>query len=158
MKTILILFIVCQIFMFGHAYGGELSELKDTYQVHLLNDSKTVAEIKEIRKLPYAVRILQLQDRGECDGKPETCPQEELYIAVSTYDEYPDQKVYVLPKSYGWKFVGWKLLPKQEGMKQFIIFEVSRKVISKNPEKGWWSEEKYEVHVNPWKGFMQKKE
>lgn len=157
MKTILALFIACPLYIFGYAYAGELPELKDTSLVHLLNNFKTVAEIRDIKKLPYAIiRIIQLQDQGECDaGKPETCPQQELYIAVSTYDEYPDQKVYVLSKSYGWKFIGWKLLPKKEGMKQFIIFEVSKKVISKNTEKDWWSEEKYEVHVNPWQGFIK---
>jgi hypothetical protein len=157
MKTILIFFIVCQFLVCGYAYADELSELRDTYLVHLLNDFKTVAEIKDTKKLPFVtIRIIQLQDQGECNGKPETCPQEEFYIAVSTYDEYPDQKVYVLPKSHGWKFIGWKLLPKKEGMKQFIVFEVNKQVISNNPEKGLWSEEKYEVQVNPWKGFIQK--
>jgi len=154
MKKIPIFFIVCQFFMFGYAYADELSEMKDTYLVRLLNNFEVVAKIKE---LPYAARIIRLQDEGECAAsKPETCPQQELYIAVSTWDEYPDQKVYVVPKSYGWKFLRWKVLPKEEGMNQFIIFEVSRKVISKNLAKGWWSEEKYEVRVNPWKGFMQK--
>jgi len=157
MKRILIIFIVCKFFMLSYAYAGELSEVKDTYLVRLLNVFKTVAEIKDIKKLPYIVRIIQVQEEGECGaGRPETCPQEELYIAVSTYDEYPDQKVFVLPKSHGWKFIGWKSLPKQEGMKQFIIFEVNKQVISKNPKQGWWSEEKYEVQVNPWQGFIQK--
>lgn len=157
MKIILAFFVASIFYIFGSAYAGELSELKDTYLVHLLNDFKTVAEIKDIKKLPYTmIRIIQLREQGECNGKPETCPQEELYITVSTYDEYPDQNVYVLPKSFGWNFIGWKLLPKREGMKQFIIFKVSKKVISTNPEKGWWSEEQYEVHVNPWKGFIQK--
>jgi hypothetical protein len=155
MKKILIIFIVCKFFMLGYAYADELSELKDTYLIHLLNDFKIVAEKKE---RPYVIRIIQLWDQGECaPGNPETCPQEELYIAVSTWgDLYPDQKVFVLPKSYGWKFIGWKLLPKQEGMNQFIIFEVSKQVISKNIKQSWWAEEKYEVHVNPWKGFIQK--
>jgi len=157
MKKILIIFIVCKFFILGYAYAGDLSEVKDTSLVHLLNDFKIVAEIEDFKKMRYLIRIIQIQEEGECGaGRPETCPQEELYIAVSTYDEYSDQKVFVLPKSYGWKFIGWKLLPKQEGMNQFIIFEVSKQVLSKNIKQGWWSEEKYEVQVNPWKGFIQK--
>jgi hypothetical protein len=153
MKSIITFCFACLFCLTGYAQGNDLLELKEKPLVGLLNDFEIVAEMHE---LPYRVRIIRLRDLGECDGNPQSCPQEIVYIAVSTWEEDPSQKVYVLHKSYGWKFIRWKFLPKKEGREQFIIFEASRKVVSKNLEKGWWSEELYEVHVNPWRGFLER--
>lgn len=153
MKTILVFCFACCFCFPGYASANGLLEVKEKTLVHLLNDFETVAEIRE---LPYKVRVIRLRDRGECDGNPRSCPQEVFYISVTTWDEKPIQKVYVLPKSYGWVFIDWKYLPKEEGKDYLIIFEVAKKVISKDIEKEWWAEEKYEVRVNPWKGDYRK--
>ena len=41
------------------------------------------------------------------------------------FDEYPDQKLFVLPASYGWEFIDWKNIPRQEGEEFFVTFEVN---------------------------------
>lgn len=129
-----------------------LPEIGNAQLVHLLNDFELIAEKKEP---PLTIRIIRVRDHGECDGRPSTCPKEVLYLAVSTFDEAPDQKLYKLPKAYGWKFIEWKYFPKQEDPKQFLIFEVEEKVISKNPKITWWEEKKFEIGVNPWKGYIK---
>jgi hypothetical protein len=134
------------------AFALELSDVKDEFLVNLLNGYEVLAERKE---LPYAIRVLRLRDHGECDGTPQSCPQETLFVAVSEFGEYPDQKVFKLPKSYGWEFVSWKVLAKQEGRESFSILEVKEQVISKDASKGWWAELHFYLHVNPWKGFLK---
>lgn len=148
MKKIFKLLVALIGFSILSAYAGknDLPEVKDIYLVHLLNDFELVAEIKD---MPVSVRILRLKDHGECDGSPPTCPKEILYIAVSNFDEAPDQKLYRLPMSNGWKFVKWKSVPKKEGVNHFVVFEAEEKNAS--GKKG--RTKKYEIGVNPWKGY-----
>jgi hypothetical protein len=147
------LFLVCvlSLLLGSAASAAGLTQVADQELVHILNHSVVVAEQKA---LPVAVRILRVRDHGECDGKPETCPKEVLYIAVSTFDEAPDEKVYVLPKSYGWDFITWKTIPKEEGASHHVVLEVREKIVSSKPEKSWWSEQRYEIGANPWSGYM----
>jgi len=130
----------------------ELSEVEDGHLVSLLNNFELLSEVKE---LPYAIRVLRLRGEGECDGTPQSCPRATLYIAVSTIDEAPDQKLYRLPEAFGWTFVRWKALPKHDGMESFAVLEVVRQDISKAYPQEWWSEIELEVAVNPWKGYLK---
>lgn len=152
MKTLVRLFALVILLFPRSLLGAEPSEVSDTALVHMLNSVEILAERRE---LPYAIRILRLREHGECDGTPQSCPQATLYIAVSTFDEAPDQKVYMLAKAYGWDFIRWKVFPRKEGPDSFLIFEVKREIIAKDLAKGWWSAVKYEVRVNPWKGDLR---
>jgi hypothetical protein len=133
------------------AFGEELTVVTETKIVEMLNNFELLAEKRE---LPYAIRVIRLGERGECDGTPQSCPMATLYIAVSTFDQYPDQQVYQLPKAYGWEFVQWKALARNEGPDSYTVLEVKRKIISNNPAKSWWSESRYEIQINPWKGRL----
>jgi len=135
--------------------GVELSEVKDINLVYVLNNFELLKEQFNLRECAYSIRVFRVRDKGECDGTPQSCPQQALYVAVSQFDEYPDQKLYKLPKAYGWEFVEWKVLPKADGKNIFAIFEVKKKVISRSYPKEWWSEERYEVQVNPWKSSFK---
>lgn len=134
------------------AFAENLDVVVDANLIHLLSDFEILAEIK---KPPLLIRIIRLSDHGECNGEPQTCPKQVLYIAVSTFDEQPNQKLYVLPKAYGWLFDDWKVVPKEEGPDHFVIIGIKKKEISKALDKGWWIEKKYEISVNPWKGYIQ---
>jgi hypothetical protein len=134
------------------AQAGELSKINDVKLVHLLNDMEIVAEIK---KPPLAVRVIRQLDHGECNGTPQSCPMQIMYIAVSTFDEKPDESVYMMPKAYGWEFLSWENVPDKEGRDYLVIFKMKRKIMSSTPEKGWWTDKELEVGVNPWKHYMK---
>ncbi len=152
MNLFLIILVAIFSFSCSYAQSGELSIISDKNLVHLLNDFEILAENN---KPPYSVRIIRLSDHGECDGSPQNCPNRNLYIAVSTYDEYPEQKLYILPTAKGWDFIRWMHIPDKEQEDSFVTLEVSRKVISSTPAKGWWIKKKYEIGINPWKGYMK---
>lgn len=57
-----------------------------------------------------STRLLKLREHGECFENK--CPHEVLYITVSEFGEYPDQKLYITPKANEWQFTGWKHIPK----------------------------------------------
>ena len=133
-------------------FAAELSVVTDPSLVELLNNFEILTENKQP---PYAIRVIRVREHGECDGAPPRCPQAMLYVAVSTFDEAPDQKVYSLPKADGWEFVRWKTLPKHEGQESFAVFEVEEKIASASRAKDSRSRAKYEVHINPWKGYLK---
>ena len=126
-----------------------IMEVKDPDTIHLLANLEILGELTT-RSSPYFVRVIKVRDQGECDGVPETCPKEALYVVVSTYDEYPEQKAYLLPKTYDWKFVKWVSLPKEEGPQSFVKLRLIRKDISKDRQKYQWVETEVDVSVNPW--------
>ena len=129
----------------GQIFSDQLIDVKDISLVQLLNDIELV---KERRDLPMQIRIFRLKEQGECDGSPQSCPRETFYIAVSSFDESPDQKLYILQKSFGWRFIRWLNWPNSDSADQFILFEVEEKVPSSDLTKSWWSERKYIVRVN----------
>ncbi len=144
--------IAAAILLCNVAQSDEMLKINEVKFVHLLNDLEIIAEIK---KPPLAVRVIRQLDHGECNGVPQSCPMQIMYIAVSTFDEAPDESVYVLPKAYGWEFLGWKDVPNKEGRDYLVILKMKRKIISSTPEKGWWTEKEYEIGINPWKYFMK---
>jgi len=134
------------------AEGAELAQAADPTLTSLLNRLEIVAEQK---RAPIAVRLFRIRNLGECDGTPATCPKEDFYIAVSTIDEAPTERLFVLPKSYGWQFVAWNHIPKEEGPSHFVEIELQEKAISPNPEKKWWSETRYKLRVNRRKRYIE---
>lgn len=153
MKYFLILSLLVLLHVPGLAFTEELSSIRNAELVLLLNDFEILAE--KTKELPYAIRILRHKGRGECDGTPQSCSKANLYIAVSTFDEDPDQQVYKLPEAYGWEFVRWKVVAQKEGRESYTIIEMKRKIIAKDIAKGWWTYSTYEISVNPWHGQLR---
>lgn len=135
-----------------------LAEENSEDLTRLLNDMTVIAELgtdpKE--KSAYRVRLFRVPSPGECDGTPESCPTEYVYVAVSEWGEIPDQKLYRLPEAYGWEFESIDDMPKRPSETTFVTFRVKRKVIARDLTKGWWDEEGYEIHANAHSASMQK--
>jgi len=67
-----------------------------------------------------STKLLKLREHGECFEKK--CPQEVIYITVSEFGEYPDQKLYITPKANEWLFTGWVHIPRLGEDNPTIIF------------------------------------
>jgi hypothetical protein len=140
----LILLLLCGV-SFGcaeNARSDELAAVEDTGLVHLLNNIEIVEDRQD---LPVAVRVFRVRELGECDGPPPSCPTEVLYVAVSTFDEAPDQTLFALPESYGWQFVRWVSWPTSDDVTEYASFEVTGRVLATNTTV---AERKYVVRVN----------
>ena len=132
--------------------SADLEEISDAQFVQFLNRMEVTAELNTA---PYRVRLIRDREQGECDSQPESCPKEELYIAVSTFDEVPDFNAYRLAGSFGWKFVNWRKIPDVDSVDQFVSFTVERKVLSGDSKESWWDTEEVHVEVNPWRGSYE---
>ncbi len=146
LRIIWILIIVLLLPTAGTA--SQIQPLKEKELIHALANLEILAEAKWPESKGMAVRILRVRDHGECDGSPQTCPKSTLYIAVSEYGEYPEQKVYRLPKRHDWKFSAWRHLPQHDGPEDFVILELTAEEPSPTPSKGWWIERRYRVRLN----------
>jgi hypothetical protein len=124
------------------AHSDELAQIEDPGLVHLLNNMEIVEDRQD---LPVAVRIVRLRELGECDGPAPSCPSEVLYVAVSTFDEAPDQILFALPESYGWQFVQWASWPSSDDVSEYASFEVTGRVLV---AEGTVVERRYVVRVN----------
>ncbi len=102
------------------------------------------------------VRILRLQEHGECDGSPTTCPKSRIYIAVSEYGEAPEQKVYLLPLRHNWEFVDWIKLPETDTPDEFVELRLKAQIPTNDLSKSWWIDESYTVKVNYRNGSWKK--
>lgn len=70
---------------------------------HFANNLQIVARTET---QTMQVRIIKVQDFGECDGTD--CPMETLYIAISELGEYPEQRLYTLAPAQRWEFIDWE--------------------------------------------------
>jgi hypothetical protein len=130
------------------ATSDELATVKDSALVHLLNN---VEIVQERRDLPVAVRVFRLRELGECDGPAPNCPREVLYVAVSTFDEAPDQVLFTLPEAYGWTFVRWVSWPGSDDASEYASFEVRGRVLVAD---GTVAERNFVVRVNKVSGTI----
>ena len=131
-----------------------ISEVNEPLTVQLLANFEILKELNT-RSSPYFARVVKVKDPGECDGALETCPKETLYVVVSTYDEFPEQKVYLLTKAHRWRFLKWISIPKEESTQSFITIRLGRQEISiGSHRKKTWVETEVDVKVNPWEGFV----
>jgi hypothetical protein len=131
------------------SYAVDMARITDKEMVRVLNGFEIIAEKRD---LPIAIRVLRVRDQGECDSLP-GCAKETLYFVVSTFDDAPDQSVYMLPKSYDWQVTRWKLIPHAEGPDHYIVLEVKERFMSGSTKK--WVERYHEIGVNPWKAYMK---
>jgi hypothetical protein len=114
----------------AEAQNQSLNEIKNGELVRLLNDMEIIAEYNDNKVSPYFIRIIRLRGEGECDPYPK-CPGETLYIAVSNYDEAADQKLFVLPKAYGWSFEKWLEFPGSEDPDEFVKILLKKEIATK---------------------------
>ncbi len=155
MRMLLTVCIVLVCWLPSYGQANALSEITDDSLVYLLNNFEMLAYKHDLSVSSMSIRVIRLADQGECGATLESCPKRILYVAVSSFDEAPEQKLFVFPKAYDWKFIRWKNLPKTDKPEDFIVFDVCKQIIS--PSKpGSWSEEIYEVSVNYRQGSMRK--
>lgn len=124
-----------------------LAEADGLDMVKVLNDMEVVAE-KVSANLPFVIKLIRVQSDGECGGAPQTCPLQNIYIAVSEIGEYPERKLYRLPAAHSWAFKDWVHLPATDAPDQYYVFGMERQVPAADPSSGWWSTELYRVRVN----------
>ncbi len=93
----------------------------DSELVFFANNFQLMSETKNIKPTLFA-RLLKLKELGECDaGK---CPGEVVYIAVSEFGEYPEQRLYVTKQADEWHFSGWEYVPASGRERQVIVFKM----------------------------------
>lgn len=115
---------------------------------YILMNFQIVRETTTDESKAFRVRILSVPEHGECGGSPQTCPKRELFIAVSSIDEYPDQRVYQLPKRHDWRFVRWNRFPDVDGPLEFVEFTLEADDPSPDPGTQWWRTTRYGLKVN----------
>jgi len=121
--------------------------IKDNELVHVMVNSQLVAELNSKKSKGYAVRVIKVQEFGECDGSPKTCPKSSIYIAISQYDEYPEQKVYKLPKRHNWEFTAWEHIPTHDGPKEYLLIKLRYQQPTEN-KSNWWVDKTVIVKAN----------
>lgn len=98
---------------------------RDSGLVFFANNFQLMSETKNIKPTLFA-RLLKLREFGECDsGK---CPGEVVYVAVSEFGEYPEQRLYVTKQADEWHFAGWEHVPASGREKQVIVFKMKSKI------------------------------
>lgn len=107
-------------FMIGCSVVAESEELEPTKDTNLNRLLNNVEMMTERLEFPFRVRLLGIQEPGECDGPLSTCPTSKVYIAVSSYDEIPDQVTYQLPDAFDWTFDRWVSWPESDRADQFV--------------------------------------
>jgi len=133
-----------------------LEPVRDAELTEVLANFQILAVADHPQSKGMYVRILKVQDHGECDGSPNSCPKSKLYIAVSEYGEYPEQKVYRLPSRHNWEFVGWIKLPDTDNPQDYVQLRLRAQKPAKDLTKGWWINETYIVKVNYSNGTWNK--
>jgi len=136
--------------------AGNLATVQNEELARVLANFEMLAQAKDPESKGMYVRVLKLQDPGECDGSPETCPQSTIYIAVSEYGEFPAQKVYQLPKGHNWEFVGWVKLPATDSPTDYVQLTLKVQRPAKNRSKTWWDNEYYLLKLNYREGSWSK--
>jgi len=106
--------------------------------------------------LGYTIRVFRVDGAGECGATPDSCPKSYVYIAVSELGESPTYNLFRLPDAYGWSFVAWEDFPAGEPSREkFILLQLSRRLVAKDPSKGWFTDEKIEVRFNAYIATMR---
>ncbi|MFA7062441.1 MAG: hypothetical protein WC156_16675 [Pedobacter sp.] len=127
MKTLIVLLLALLIPSHVLCKPLLLKELKDKSISNLLGSIQVLSEYSD-KNSAYFIRVFATRDYGECDGDLATCPKQSLLVLVSTRDEYPEQKVFTIPKAYEWAFVKYLEMPKTEGAENFAVIALKQKL------------------------------
>jgi len=149
MKNIVFVFLAMILFVLplSTSLAEELHPVEKKEIAQILANFKILAEVG-FPESKVHVRVIEVRDHGECAGSPETCPKSAIYIAVSEYGEYPEQKVFKLKKMHGWEFADWLSFPESEGVQDYVVFNMKGKSPAEDITKKWWKEYVFEVKVN----------
>lgn len=121
------------------ALATDLRPVKNKDLIHVLNNFEIMTESGKGDEL--SIRLMKVKDQGECDGSPQSCPKSAVYAAVSELGEYPEQRLYQLPKMHNWRFVRWIKRAKPES--ETAEIELIAELPSKSSQKEWWIEKHY---------------
>lgn len=124
-----------------------LDEEHDPELVAVLGHATEIIEARDAaRELPLHLRLFRIDAPGECDGSPETCPMEFLYLVASDLGEYEQPQIFRLPDAYGWTFGGWSESVAQSDATA-VTGLLERRIIGPDPATSWWSMERYELRI-----------
>jgi hypothetical protein len=140
--------------LFGCAKDAKSDALMVVEDAHLIQMLNNIELVEDRHEYPLRVRIFRLRELGECDMAYVRCPKETFYIAVSTYDEDPDQNLFVLPDSLGWQFGGWSNWPSSDDASEFVVFDATSQIVLVDGDENKPLERKYSVHVNVHSGTI----
>lgn len=102
--------------------GG--SSVTNPELVFFANNFELLAETPQDRQT-ISARVFKTREFGECDnGK---CPKEQVYIAVSEFGEYPEQRLYVSAPADEWEFSGWQAAPATKSGSPVVVFDLQSK-------------------------------
>jgi hypothetical protein len=134
--------------------GDHLQVVQNERLAYVLANLQVLSETSPQQSKALRVRVLSVPEQGECDGTPQSCPQVELFIAVSGFDEYPDQRVYQLPRRYDWRFIEWGRFPDEDGPTDYVEFTLEADDPIPQPADTWWRTTRYRLKVNYHDGTM----
>src|SRR6476660_8781783 len=78
----------------GHSQATQpLAVVNNERLTFILTNFQLLAATSTSESKQFFVRVLAVTDHGECGDAPASCPKSALFIAVSSFDEYPDQRV-----------------------------------------------------------------
>lgn len=85
-----------------------LKPVRNADLVAALNYQHELANTYDDQEAPYHVRVYEvITEINECGGSISSCPDVDLYIAVSESDLASEPALYRLPRAKGWEFVRW---------------------------------------------------
>lgn len=140
-----------------YASALELKALENEELVTILTKMDVIAsqDLETQADLPEAIRVIGVVHDGECDGSPESCPLESIYLAISTTGEDPQRAVYKLPDAHGWKFGSWLHLPKGDEQSEYFTFTMERKDVAPDQSSGWWAMHVVKIRANIYRADLE---
>jgi hypothetical protein len=85
-----------------------LKAVRNADLVAALNYQHELGNTYDNRDAPYNVRVYEvITEINECGGLVSSCPDVDLYIAVSESDLGSEPALFRLPRAKGWEFVRW---------------------------------------------------
>jgi hypothetical protein len=130
-----------------------LKPVRNTDLTVALNYQHELANSYDNPKAPYNVRVHKvITVIDECGGPISSCPDVDLYIAVSESDLRSEPALYKLPPAKGWKFVRWLTTcpsaPEEPKMGLLVRTTLPEANIDSEARDRWVDTE-YEVCVSP---------
>ena len=142
---------VCLATSWAQASAAALEEVRSGDLVKILNDLEILATLDPSvdPEATYHIQVYRVRDDGECDGKPDTCPKEVVYIAISDLGDSPEARnVYALPPAYGWTFEHWTHVATSDAPVDYTEFVVTEKLLGEDPARSWWKTVRRVVRVS----------
>ena len=155
--TCLVALILAALTLSAGSPVGQLRAVSNERLAYILANVQILVETNAKESKALRVRLLIIPEHGECGGTPESCPKVELFVAVSGFDELPDQRVYQLPKQHDWRFISWDRLPDADDVTDYAEFTIEADFPVAQPAAGWWRAVRYHLRVNYRDGTITEK-